>query len=86
MTFYIHENTLKSNKSSSGKAIFFTHTFCGFNSGKEQAWFPLSQLKIGNFNDVGWATLEIPNWLLRQKGYMNHGTLKGAFEELEWGE
>ena len=86
MKFYIHKNTLNTNKSNSGKAIFFTHSYGGFNTGKEQVWFPLSQLEIDKFNDVGWAKVNIPDWLLKQKGYLNSGSLKGNFEELECSE
>lgn len=84
MKFYIHENTLKNQKSQSGKAIYFTHSYCGFNTGKTHEWFPLSQLKIGEFNDCGWAELEIPDWILKQKQLLGYaGCLKGGFEELE---
>lgn len=85
MRFYIHENTLKNNKSASGKAIYFTHSYGGFNSGKSFEWFPLSQLTIGNFNDVGWATIDIPDWILKQKNFISYGSLVGCFEELEIG-
>ena len=86
MKFYIHINTFNTHKSNSGKAIFFTHSYGGFNTGKEQVWFPLSQLEIDKFNDVGWAKVNIPDWLLNQKGYLNSGSLRGNFEELEWSE
>lgn len=84
MKFYIHENTLNNQKSQSGKAIYFTHTFGGFNTGRTHEWFPFSQLKISAFNECGWAEVEIPDWLLNQKGLLGYaGTLKGGFEELE---
>lgn len=84
MKFYIHRNTIENHKSASGKAIYFTHSFGGFNTGKSIQWFPLSQLKIGEFNDVDWAELEIPDWILKQKSLLGYGgSLKGGFEEID---
>lgn len=64
MKFYIHEETVKNHKSNSGKAIYFTPNY--YKAVPD--WFPLSQLKIGNYNECGWAIVDIPDWLIRQKG------------------
>jgi len=83
MKFYLHRNTLEDHKSASGKAIYFTHGY-GFNTGTSVEWFPLSQLKISKFNELGWAELEIPDWILKQKSILGYGgSLKGSFVELE---
>lgn len=86
MRFYIHENTYKNNKSDSGKAIYFTHSYSGLNSGRTIEWFPISQITIGIFNEVGWASIDIPDWLLTSKSLMVCGSLSGGFEELEFDE
>lgn len=68
MRFWIHNNTLQNNISDSGKAIYFTISSEGFNTGKHREWFPLSQIKISkNETDCGWHIIEIPEWLLKQK-------------------
>lgn len=86
MKFYIHQNTINSQKSESGKAIYLTHSYdLGFH--EIHHWFPLSQLTISEPNECGWAEVEIPDWILKQKhllGYCN--TLKGCFLELEMHE
>lgn len=81
MKCMIHKNTLESHKSASGKAIYLTITYGGFNTGKKQEWFPLSQLTISEPNDCGWSELNIPDWLIDQKHIGN-----GAFEEAEVAE
>lgn len=84
MKFAIHTNTLDNHKSASGKALYLTHTYCGFNTGKSFEWFPLSQLKISSANECGWCDVDIPEWLLKQKGFLGYANeLKGAFEEAE---
>lgn len=84
MKFWIHKNTLDNHKSTTGKAIYFTVTYGGFNTGNCREWFPMSQLKIGSdFNECGYTTLEIPEWILKQKGLLNYSGLRGSFEELD---
>ncbi len=63
----IHENTVKSHTSASGKAIHFTISN-GYTSANDTTeWFPLSQLIIGNPNECGWCEILIPLWILKQK-------------------
>ena len=78
MMRYIHENTLKDHKSASGKAIYFTVRFGTSAIHDAIVWMPLSQLKIGNLNECGWAQIEIPQWLIRKNALE-----KAVFVELE---
>lgn len=80
MLFSIHTETIKRHTSSSGKAIYLTADFGGLGQGRE--WFPLSQLKIGKPNELGYSTVEIPDWILRQKQMLTfYGALNVAFAE-----
>lgn len=74
MRMMIHENTVENHKSASGKAIYFTARFGTSQIHDRPVWFPMSQLKIGKFNDVGWAIIEIPDWLIR-KNCLNNAAL-----------
>ena len=78
MKYMIHKNTLENHRSESGKAIYLTITYGGFNTGKKREWFPLSQLTISQPNECGWAEVNIPDWLIEQKHIGN-----GSFEEAE---
>ena len=63
----IHENTVKAQVSSSGKAIWFT-VAGGYTSANDRIeWFPLSQLIIDSPNECGWCEILIPMWILKQK-------------------
>jgi len=85
MKFSIHRNTIDTHKSSSGKAIYFNTSYAGFNTGRSVVWFPISQLKFHkDENECGWSTLEIPDWLLKSKGFLGYAdSLNVGFEELE---
>ena len=74
----IHRSTIEGHKSQSGKALYLTVTYGGFNTGKSREWFPISQITISEYNDCGWAEVTIPDWLIQQKHIGN-----GAFEEAE---
>ena len=71
MKAYIHRNTVKQKASASGKAIYLTARFGKTNDFNKFVWFPVSQLKIGDFNSVGWATIEIPDWIIRKNCIQN---------------
>ena len=81
MKCMIHKNTLENHKSASGKAVYLTVTYGGFNTGKSVEWFPISQLTISKPNELGWSEVSIPEWLIHQKHIEN-----GAFEEMEVAE
>lgn len=78
MVKYIHRNTLNGHKSASGKAIYFTVRFGTSAIHDSITWLPISQLKIGEFNECGWARIEIPDWLIRK-----NSLTKASFVELE---
>lgn len=78
MTKYIHKNTLDSHISTSGKAIYFTIRFGTSSIHDRTIWMPMSQLSIGEFNECGWAKIDIPNWLINKNGLQ-----KANFVELE---
>lgn len=78
MTKYIHKNTLDNHVSASGKAIYFTVRFGTSAIHDRVTWLPMSQLKIGDFNECGWAKIDIPDWLINKNGLKNAG-----FVELE---
>lgn len=68
MKYFIHENTLKDHKSASGKAIYLTVRFGTSDIHDSIKWFPLSQMRFGEVNEVGWMPVEIPDWLIRKNG------------------
>ena len=78
MRMAIHKNTIENQKSGSGKAIYLTARFGKSQIHDKPVWFPLSQLKIGEFNECGWATIDIPDWLLVKNCLTN-----AVFTELE---
>ena len=78
MFSHIHQNTVNNHKSASGKAVYLTVRFGTSESHDQTVWFPMSQLKIGEFNDCGWAEIEIPDWLIRKNKLM-----RAAFIELQ---
>lgn len=78
MQGFIHQNTINNHKSKSGKALYLTVTYGGFNTGKKIEWFPLSKLTISTPNECGWSKITIPEWIINQK-HINGG----AFEEIE---
>ena len=77
MVAYIHENTWNNHKSASGKAIYLTVRFGTSSIHDSYTWLSVSQLKLDKFNEVGWARMEIPDWLIRKNGLQN-----AAFIEL----
>ena len=82
MLFNIHTTTLETHKSASGKALYLTASYGGFNTGKSTEWFPISQLKISAPNECGWCEMEIPDWILKQKQFLGYAnTMKCSFEE-----
>jgi len=84
MKFYIHTTTLENHKSTSGKALYLTVTYGGFNTGKSIEWFPMSQLKISQPNECGYCEMEIPDWILKQKQMLTYGkTLNCSFIEAD---
>ena len=79
MIKYIHEETLKNHISASGKAIYFTVRRGGTTARHDEIiWLPLSQLKIGELNECGWAKIEIPYWLIKKNSLE-----KAGFVELQ---
>ena len=78
MTKYIHQNTWKNHRSESGKALYLTIRYGTSAIHDRTMWFPISQLKVGDFNECGWATIEIPDWLIRKNNLS-----KAIFVELE---
>lgn len=78
MTKYIHKNTVDNHKSASGKALYLTVRFGTSAIHDSIIWLPISQLSIGEYNECGWARIEIPEWLIK-KNNLN----KAGFVELE---
>ena len=78
MKYFIHENTLKDHKSASGKAIYFTARFGLTDRFNRTVWFPLSQMRFGEVNEVGWMPVEIPDWLIKKNDLQN-----ATLEELQ---
>lgn len=78
---YIHKETLENHKSASGKAIYLTVRFGTSAIHDSIVWMPVSQLKVGEFNECGWALVEIPDWLIKKNGLERAG-----FVELEAAE
>lgn len=78
MTKYIHKNTVDNHKSASGKALYLTVRFGTSAIHDSIVWLPVSQLSIGEYNECGWAKIEIPEWLIKKNNLTRAG-----FVELE---
>ena len=78
MRMMIHKNTIENHKSQTGKAIYLTARFGKSQINDRPIWLPLSQLKIGAYNECGWATIDIPDWLIKK-----NCLTKAALIELE---
>ena len=78
MTKYFHKNTVDNHKSASGKALYLTVRFGTSAIHDSIIWLPISQLSIGEYNECGWARIEIPEWLIKKNNLTRAG-----FVELE---
>lgn len=68
MKLKVHEDTLNTHVSASGKAIYFDVLRDSAWRTIDHVWFPMSQLIISDeANEVGYHDIMIPYWLIKRE-------------------